>query len=52
MSADPTLPFLAPLCAICGHPVKLENAKADSFGRTVHDDCYIQVIARKPPTRD
>jgi hypothetical protein len=28
------------LCSICEKPVSLESAKADEYGRTIHEECY------------
>jgi len=30
-----------PTCNICHKPVKLETAKTDDSGRTVHEGCYL-----------
>ena len=30
----------APTCRICGKPVPVETAKADSDGKAVHQECY------------
>jgi len=30
-----------PICHICNKPVKLETAKTDDVGRTVHEGCYL-----------
>ncbi len=33
-----------PTCAICSRPVRLETAKTDERGRTVHEECYLQKL--------
>jgi hypothetical protein len=39
-----------PTCHICDKPVKLETAKTDELGRTVHSGCYLlQVMPKKYP---
>jgi hypothetical protein len=43
-SASPESPLSGPpaisRCDICELPVSLEAAKADEFGRAVHEECY------------
>jgi hypothetical protein len=36
--------LVSPLCFICDKSVRLETAKADEFGNTVHEDCYVASI--------
>jgi hypothetical protein len=36
-----------PLCPICGKPVSLETAKADSLGRAIHGDCYLLALHQR-----
>ncbi len=36
-----------PTCNICHKPVKLENAKTDELGRTVHEGCYLLTVMAK-----
>jgi hypothetical protein len=38
-----------PICHICNKPVKVDSAKADALGRTVHEGCYLLQI--KPPRK-
>jgi hypothetical protein len=33
-----------PICAICSRPVRLETAKTDERGRTVHEERYLQEL--------
>jgi hypothetical protein len=35
----------APICAICGKPVELENSKTDSNAEAVHEECYVAKVA-------
>ncbi len=43
-------PVYLPTCHICNKPVKLEMAKTDESGRTVHEGCYLlTVMARRYP---
>ncbi len=37
-------------CRICKKPVKLEFAKTDELGRTVHEGCYLLKITPHPTT--
>jgi hypothetical protein len=37
-----------PVCHICNHAVKLELAKTDEQGRTVHEGCYLLKIRSVP----
>jgi len=36
-----------PMCCICNKPVKLETAKTDDLGRTVHEGCYLLKLGVK-----
>jgi hypothetical protein len=38
------MPLVSPLCFICEKSVWLETAKADEFGNTVHEHCYVASI--------
>jgi hypothetical protein len=38
------------LCSICEKPVSLESAKADEYGRTIHEDCYALKMKLKQAT--
>jgi hypothetical protein len=38
------MPLVSPLCSICEKSVRIETAKADEFGHTVHEDCYVASI--------
>jgi hypothetical protein len=38
------MPLVSPLCFICEKSVRIETAKADEFGNTVHEDCYVASI--------
>jgi hypothetical protein len=40
-----------PFCHICNKPVKLEFAKTDETGRTVHEGCYLLKVHPKPTIR-
>jgi hypothetical protein len=43
-----------PFCHFCNKPVKLEFAKTDEEGRTVHEGCYllkVKVTAPVPPSQ-
>jgi hypothetical protein len=41
-----------PTCHICNKPVKLEMAKTDEAGRSVHEGCYLlTVTAKRYPVR-
>jgi hypothetical protein len=35
-------------CDICKKPVKLELAKTDELGRTVHEGCYLLKLHSQP----
>ncbi len=37
-------------CRICKKPVKLEFAKTDELGRTVHEGCYLLTVIQRKPT--
>lgn len=37
-------------CSICEKPVSLESAKADEYGRTIHEDCYALKMKLKRAT--
>lgn len=37
-------------CSICGQPVSLEAAKADEYGRTIHEECYALKMRLKEAT--
>jgi len=38
-------------CRICKKPVKLEFAKTDELGRTVHEGCYLlRIGVTRTPT--
>lgn len=41
-----------PLCHICNKPVKLENAKTDDHGKTVHEVCYVMMTVLQAHPRD
>jgi hypothetical protein len=30
-----------PECVICREIVKLEESKADEYGKAIHEDCYV-----------
>jgi hypothetical protein len=34
-------------CSICGQALSLETAKADEYGRPIHEDCYASKIKLK-----
>jgi hypothetical protein len=39
------------ICSICNKPVKLETAKTDELGKTVHEGCYLLKIGvKRTPT--
>jgi hypothetical protein len=39
------------VCSICKKPVKLETAKTDELGKTVHEGCYLlKLKSGRPPT--
>jgi len=48
----PIKPF-ASVCALCGGNVRLEEAKIDSYGQTVHEDCIVDKMIQDAngPTR-
>jgi hypothetical protein len=37
-------------CSICEQPVSLESAKADEYGRTIHEECYALKMKLKQAT--
>ena len=37
-------------CSICEKPVNLESAKADEYGRTIHEECYTLKMKLKRAT--
>jgi hypothetical protein len=37
-------------CSICEKPVSLESAKADEYGRTIHEECYTLKMRLKRAT--
>jgi hypothetical protein len=37
-----------PFCHICNKPVRLEFAKTDEAGQTVHEGCYLLKITPHP----
>jgi hypothetical protein len=37
------------VCAICGKPLNLEEAKVDAVGMPVHEDCYVSAMAKMVP---
>jgi hypothetical protein len=37
-------------CSICERPVSLESAKADEYGRTIHEECYALKMKLKQAT--
>jgi hypothetical protein len=39
-----------PICNICNKPVKLETAKADEHGKTVHAGCYLLKLGSLRPS--
>jgi hypothetical protein len=41
----------APPCAICKHPVNLEESKTNEHGDAVHENCYIWTVELKKPRR-
>jgi hypothetical protein len=47
-------PFKSPpqsvRCSICDKPVSLESAKADEYGRTIHEECYALKMKLKQAT--
>jgi len=51
-SAGP--PFRSPsktvCCSICEQPVSLESARADEYGRTIHEECYTLKMKLKVAT--
>lgn len=53
-SAAPEAPLSSPSsisrCNICELPVSLEAAKADEFGRAVHEECYALKMRLKTAT--
>ena len=38
------------LCNICDQPVSLETAKADEYGRAIHEECYATKLQLKAAT--
>jgi hypothetical protein len=39
------------ICSLCHRPVSLEENMVDEKGHLVHEDCYIQLLAKTlPPT--
>jgi hypothetical protein len=34
-------------CSICHKPIELENAQADDYGDTVHEECYVLRLVLK-----
>jgi hypothetical protein len=46
VSAEPTLnPQLT--CAICGHPVQLQEARTNEYGQAVHPQCFMDALKQK-----
>ena len=44
---------LLPLpCEICGKQVSLESANTDGDGKAVHEDCYLNEVAKRKDGRD
>jgi hypothetical protein len=41
-----------PECVICRESVKLEESKADEYGKAVHEDCYVSKLTRKSNALD
>jgi hypothetical protein len=39
----------SPECVLCKKPVKLEESKADEFGRAIHEECYVSSVTEKKP---
>ena len=39
-----------PICHLCEKPVKLETAKTDELGRTVHEGCYVLHVSLRKAT--
>ena len=37
------------ICSICRKSVKLETSKTDDRGHAIHEECYVQVVTRRPP---
>ena len=33
-----------PDCVICRESVKLEESKADEYGKAIHEDCYVSKL--------
>ena len=38
------------LCSICENAVSIESAKADEYGRAIHEECYALKIKLKQAT--
>jgi formylmethanofuran dehydrogenase subunit E len=34
-------------CTICHEPVPVETAKTDSYGKAIHEECYLLSVAGK-----
>lgn len=34
-------------CAICSQPVSVETAKTDSYGKAIHDECFLDSVRGK-----
>jgi len=34
-------------CTICHEPVPVETAKTDSYGKAIHEECYMLSVAGK-----
>lgn len=34
-------------CTICSQPVPVETAKTDSYGKAIHEECYMISLAEK-----
>ncbi len=47
MTDHVTLPIT---CTICHQPVELETSKTDECGHAIHEECYVQILTRKPPS--
>ncbi len=37
-------------CSLCERPVSLESAKADEYGRAIHEECYALKMRLKVAT--
>ena len=40
------------ICSICRKSVELETSKTDERGEAIHEECYVQVVTRRPPSSE